>query len=163
MCLNGDNGDADCGCAKAAADRVAEAVLLDKYQRSEPCSVGGIATGGLMSTGRYEIRNPFSTPAEFAILAVAFGGAGQAIVSASPVGSVPGNTGSIEQSAGKGLCVFASAGADTKIPNEGWFPVQSGGSVFLTVSAGTNAVFLTVQFRRRVDHAGTFQQGEPYA
>lgn len=132
-------------------------VAMPHYVYSDPISFGGITTA---QNGAFRLDNEFGSPCQYRVLQVAFGGAGTAQIGATQGLLAPSATSVIDSSARLRAQTFAAAGEGTiSGAEDAWTDLPASGSVYLAVSATTNAAWATVQFRRRVSPAGVYAEG----
>lgn len=131
-------------------------VAQPHYVYSDPIVFGGVTTG---QNGAYGLANEFGSPAQYRVLQVAFGGAGQAIVGQTSSLSAPAVSDKLDPSSRIHGQVFAAAGAATIAGADAWTDIPAGGQIYAAVNVTTDSAWVTVQFRRRVSPAGVFAEG----
>lgn len=131
-------------------------VAMPHYVYSDTFVFGGTTTA-LNNPLRF--TSPFQTPAQYQVLNVAFGGAGTAYIGPNRGQAAPAITASVDPSAQTSGQLYA-AGGETTVPGaETWIDIPGNAEIFLAVSAGANAAWATIQFRRRVSPAGLYAEG----
>lgn len=131
-------------------------VAQPHFVYSDPLVFGGVTT---TQNGAYGLANEFGSPAQYRVLQVAFGGAGQAIVGQTSSLSAPAVSDKLDPSARTHGQVFAAAGAATVPGADAWTDIPAGGQIYLAVNVTTDSAWATVQFRRRVSPGGVFSEG----
>ena len=127
------------------------------YVYSDPITFGGITTG---QNAAYVLGNEFSSPCQYRVLQMAFGGAGTAQIGATQGLTAPAVTTLLDPTARIRAQTFASGGEGTiSGAEDAWTDLPASGVIYLAVSATTNAAWATVQFRRRVSPGGVFAEG----
>lgn len=128
-----------------------------RYQYSEPLTFGGLTTTAYAPLA---LQSPFTTPCQWRVVLAAFQGAGSLVVSQDDSLSAPALTAVIAPSQRQRSVVFTAAAAGTITgPDSSWFDLPANSSLYLAVAITTNAGYVTVQFRRAINHAGIYDEG----
>lgn len=131
-------------------------VAQPHYTYSDPYVFGGLTT--TLNTP-FRFVSPFSTPAQYCVVQVAFGGAGTALVSSNRGQAAPALTDKLDPSALTTGQLYAASAATT-VPGAGnWIDIPGDAEIFLAVNVTTDAAWATLQFRRRVSPAGVYSEG----
>ena len=132
-------------------------VAQPHYVYSDPITFGGPTTGQM---GAYALANEFGSPCQFAVLQVAFSGAGTASVGPLQELQAPAATAVIDPTSRLHAQTFSAAAATTiSGAEDAWTDLPASASVYLAVNVTTDGAWATVQFRRRVSPGGVFAEG----
>lgn len=142
---------------RAAALQAALDGLHPEFEVTYPRTVGGVP-----SASAYTMLVPFASPCEVSVVSVTntdSSSAATVILSLDPnldlaTSNVATMTAKLDGN--QGFLYIASALATTNLAGAPqWFPLQAESAVYVRVSgAGSNAAYITLQFRRRINALG---------
>ncbi len=138
----------------ALLTRILTQLESDEYEYGGYFTVGG-------PTGTYQVRSPYNTECEYAVVGCGGGGAGQALVAVNdPSVTLPDNAGAVSYGlAGRGDSGNAIPGLLMYIVPDGncpvapiWNSLPQPGNVYIATNMGSgHSLYVTVAFRRKLD------------
>lgn len=140
---------------RAAETQVSNAEAAHpQYEYSRPFTFGGVPP---TAPAPYTIRAPFNGPAEVCITSVTFAGTSLfGLITDADSVSVPSDTATLGN--GQWSVIVAGNAISTIMGTDNWYPLAQETSLKLWVSgngSGTKALWVNVQFRRRLTPVGT--------